>query len=70
MSDTKDINGNPLNDGDTFHLIKDLKLRGSSSVFKRGTVIKSIRLTDSSDEVECRIGKSTIVLRTEFLKKK
>lgn len=70
MSDTKDSNGNPLNDGDTVFLIKDLKLRGSSSVFKRGTVIKNIRLTDSPDEIECRVGKSTIVLRTEFLKRK
>lgn len=70
MPETKDSNGNALNDGDSVQLIKDLKLRGSSSVYKRGTVVKNIRLTGSSDEIECRMGKSTIVLRTEFLKKR
>ena len=70
MSETKDSNGNMLNDGDSVQLIKDLKLRGSSSVYKRGTVIKNIRLTDSPAEIECRVGKSTIILRTEFLKKR
>ncbi len=70
MSDTKDSNGNLLNDGDSVFLIKDLKLKGSSTTYKRGTVIKNIRLTDNSSEIECRIGKTTIVLKTEFLKKK
>lgn len=70
MSDTKDSNGNELKDGDSVQLIKDLKLRGSSSVYKRGTVVKNIRLTDSPDEIECRMRKTTIVLRTEFLKKR
>jgi len=70
MSETKDSNGNELYDGDSVQLIKDLKLRGSSSVYKRGTVMKNIRLTESPDEVECRVDKSTIVLRTEFSKKR
>ena len=70
MSDTKDSNGNLLSDGDSVQLIKDLKLRGSSSVYKRGTVAKNIRLTGNPDEIECKMGKSTIVLRTEFLKKR
>lgn len=64
-----DSNGNTLNDGDAVTLTKDLKVKGSSLNLKRGTKVKSIRLTDNESEVECRIGKATIVLRTEFLKK-
>jgi len=67
---TKDSNGNILADGDDVFLIKDLPLRGSSDVYKRGTVAKNIKLTDNPEQVECRFGKTTIVLRTEFLKKK
>lgn len=66
----KDSNGNVLKDGDTVMPIKDLKVKGASLNLKRGTVIKNIRLTGEEDAVECRIGKKTIVLRTEFLKKK
>lgn len=66
----KDSNGNVLNDGDAVMPIKDLKVKGASLNLKRGTVIKNIRLTGDDDAVECRIGKKTIVLRTEFLKKK
>jgi protein PhnA len=50
-------------------VIKDLKVKGSSINLKRGTVVKSIRLIDNEDEVECRMGKATIVLKTMFLKK-
>lgn len=67
--EVKDSNGNILNDGDTVTLIKDLKLKGSSQTLKRGTTVKNIRLTDSEDEIECKISGSHIVLRTEFLKK-
>ncbi|QLE02753.1 alkylphosphonate utilization protein [Galbibacter sp. BG1] len=67
--EVKDSNGNILNDGDSVHLTKDLKVKGMSKTLKRGNVIKNIRLTNSPDEVECRVGKSTIVLKTEFLKK-
>lgn len=67
--EVKDSNGNVLNDGDSVTLIKDLKVKGSSLTLKRGTVVKKIRLTDSEDEVDCRINGSSIVLRTEFLKK-
>lgn len=71
MSDiTKDSNGNELNDGDSVQLIRDLKLKGTSTNIKIGTVIKNIRLTSSSEEIECRIGKTTIVLKTCYLKKK
>lgn len=68
--EVKDSNGNILNDGDSVLLIKDLKVKGTSSTLKRGTLVKSIRLTDNEDEVECKIERSIIVLRTEFLKKK
>lgn len=67
--DVKDSNGNPLNDGDAVSLIKDLKVKGSSLNLKRGKTFKKIRLTSKSGEVECREGKTTIVLKTCFLKK-
>ena len=65
----KDSNGNELKDGDTVTLIKDLKVRGSSSVLKRGSVGKNIRLTNDEAEIECKIEKVMMVLKTEFLKK-
>lgn len=67
--DVKDCNGNALNDGDSVQLARDLKLKGSSTNIKRGTVMKNIRLTAKENEIECRMGKSTIVLKTEYLKK-
>jgi len=67
--EVKDSNGNILNDGDSVTLIKDLKVKGSSLNLKRGTVVKKIKLTNNEDEVDCRINGSSIVLRTEFLKK-
>ncbi|MEZ4809492.1 MAG: alkylphosphonate utilization protein [Allomuricauda sp.] len=67
--DTKDSNGIILEDGDNVHIIKDLKIKGMSKTLKRGNVIKNIRLTGNPQEVECRIGKAQIVLKTQFLKK-
>lgn len=67
--EVKDSNGTVLADGDSVKLTKDLKVKGSSLNLKRGTVVKNIRLTDNEDEVDCRINGSSIVLRTEFLKK-
>ena len=67
--DTKDSNGNILSDGDSVHVVKDLKVKGMKTTLKRGNMIKNIRLTDDPDAVECRVGKSTIVLKTCFLKK-
>jgi protein PhnA len=67
--DVKDSNGNALAEGDSVQLIKDLKVKGSSLNLKRGKVFKGIHLTSKSGEIECREGKTTIVLRTEFLKK-
>ena len=66
---TKDSNGTELSDGDTVLLIKDLKLKGTSTTLKRGTSYKGIRLTASDEEIECGKGKSTIVLKTCFVKK-
>ena len=67
--DVKDSNGNILEDGDSVQVIKDLKVKGTSSTLKRGQTFKNIRLTSKNGEVECRSGKSTIVLKTQFLKK-
>jgi protein PhnA len=66
---TKDSNGTVLNEGDDVVLIKDLPLRGTSRVYKRGTKVAGIKLTGNPEEVDCRISGSAIVLRTEFLKK-
>jgi protein PhnA len=66
---SKDSNGAALVDGDSITVIKDLKVKGSSDVLKRGTLYKNIRLTDDEDEVEVGSGKSTLVLKTCFLKK-
>jgi protein PhnA len=67
--DVKDSNGAILEDGDSVQVIKDLKIKGASDTLKRGTVIKNIKLTSKAEEIECRIGKSTIVLKTCFMKK-
>ena len=65
----RDSNGTELADGDAVTVIKDLKVRGSSMVIKRGTKVKSIRLTDNPEEVDCKVDGSAIVLKTCFLKK-
>ncbi len=65
----RDSNGAALDDGDTVMVIKDLKVKGMSKTLKRGSHIKGIRLTGNPEQIECRIGKSTIVLKTEFMKK-
>lgn len=67
--EVKDSNGNLLNEGDSVSVIKDLKVKGSSTVIKRGTVVKNIRLTDNDKEIEGRVNKTIMVLKTEFLKK-
>ncbi len=67
--DCKDSNGTALNDGDSVHVIKDLKVKGSSMVLKRGLLVKNIRTTSDSEEIEYRDGKTMMVLKTCFLKK-
>lgn len=65
----KDSNGAILETGDAVTVIKDLKVKGSSMVIKRGTKVKSIRLTENHEEVDCKIEGSSIVLKTCFLRK-
>jgi protein PhnA len=67
--EVKDSNGNLLSEGDSVTVIKDLKVRGSSAVIKRGTKVKNIRLTDDEEEVEGKVEGSVMVLKACFLKK-
>jgi len=65
-----DANGNVLNDGDTVSVIKDLKVKGSSSVVKVGTKVKNIRLVDGDHDIDCKIdGIGAMKLKSEFVKK-
>lgn len=66
----KDANGNVLNDGDTVTVIKDLKVKGSSSVLKIGTKVRNIRLVDGDHDIDCKIdGFGAMKLKSEFVKK-
>lgn len=66
----RDANGNPLHDGDTVTVIKDLKIKGSSQVVKVGTKVKNIRLVDGDHDIDCRIdGIGAMGLKSEFVKK-
>ena len=65
-----DANGNRLNDGDTVSVIKDLKVKGSSSVVKVGTKVKNIRLVDGDHDIDCKVpGIGAMKLKSEFVKK-
>jgi protein PhnA len=66
----RDSVGNPLQDGDTVTVIKDLKVKGSSSVVKIGTKVKGIRLVEGDHDIDCRIeGIGQMGLKSEFVKK-
>lgn len=66
----KDANGNVLQDGDSVTVVKDLKVKGSSSVLKQGTKVKSIRLVDGDHDIDCKIdGFGPMKLKSEFVKK-
>ncbi|HCT98555.1 MAG TPA: alkylphosphonate utilization protein [Methylococcaceae bacterium] len=66
----KDANGNVLKDGDMITVIKDLKIKGSSSVVKVGTKVKIIRLVDGDHDIDCKIeGIGAMQLKSEFVKK-
>lgn len=66
----RDAYGNVLVDGDTVTVIKDLKVKGSSSVVKVGTKVKNIRLVDGDHDIDCRIeGIGAMGLKSEFVKK-
>lgn len=66
----KDAHGTILNDGDTVTIIKDLKVKGSSTPLKIGTKVKGIRLVDGDHNIDCRIdGFGAMQLKSEFVKK-
>lgn len=67
----RDAAGAVLADGDQVTLIKDLAVKGAGQTLKRGTAIKSIRLTGDAQEIDCRFeGISGLVLRAEFVRKR
>jgi protein PhnA len=66
----KDAFGTVLNDGDSVTVIKDLKVKGSSSVVKVGTKVKNIRLVEGDHDIDCKIdGIGAMSLKSEFVKK-
>ena len=66
----RDANGNPLQDGDSVTVIKDLKVKGSSLVVKVGTRVKNIRLVEGDHDIDCKIdGIGAMKLKSEFVKK-
>lgn len=66
----RDAHGNELKDGDTVTVIKDLKVKGSSTVVKVGTKVKNIRLVDGDHDIDCKIdGIGAMGLKSEFVKK-
>lgn len=66
----RDAHGNVLHDGDSITVIKDLKVKGSSSVVKVGTKVKNIRLVEGDHDIDCRIdGIGAMKLKSEFVKK-
>jgi protein PhnA len=67
--EVKDGNGTLLIEGDSVKLIKDLKVKGSSTTLKRGTVVKNIRLTDDAEEIEGKVERTVMVLKTMFVQK-
>jgi protein PhnA len=68
--EVRDAVGNMLADGDSVTLTKDLKVKGANQTLKRGTVIKSIRLTGDEQEIDCRHETiKGLVLRAEFVRK-
>jgi protein PhnA len=69
--EVRDAVGNILADGDQVTLIKDLTVKGAGQTLKRGTLIKSIRLTGDAQEIDCRFdGIKGLVLRAEFVRKR
>lgn len=66
----RDAFGNVLNDGDSVTVIKDLKVKGSSTVVKVGTKVKNIRIVSGDHDIDCRIdGVGAMQLKSEFVKK-
>lgn len=68
--EVRDAYGTVLNDGDSVTVIKDLKIKGSSSVVKVGTKVKNIRLVEGDHDIDCKIdGIGAMQLKSEFVKK-
>lgn len=66
----QDAHGNVLQDGDTVTVIKDLKVKGASSIVKVGTKVKNIRLVEGDHDIDCKIdGIGAMQLKSEFVKK-
>lgn len=67
---TQDAFGNVLIDGDTVTVVKDLKIKGSSSAVKQGTTVKNISIIEGDHDIDCRVpGHGNMKLKSEFLKK-
>ncbi len=65
-----DANGTPLQDGDTITVIKDLKVKGTSTTVKVGTKVKNIRLVGGDHDIDCKIdGIGAMKLKSEFVRK-
>ena len=64
-----DANGNPLRDGDTVTVAKDLKVKGSSVTLKAGTKIKGIRVVEGDHDIDCKVDGMGVMLKAKFLKK-
>ena len=67
--ETKDAVGNVLNDGDAVIIANTLDVKGIPKTFKRGDKIKNIRLIGDPKNIECRIGESQLIIKTQFIKK-
>jgi len=67
--EVKDSNGNLLQDGDAVILIKDLKVKGSSMIIKKGTKIKNVRLCEGDHNLDCKVDGVGLKLKSEFMKK-
>lgn len=65
----RDSNGNILENGDAVILIKDLKVKGSSIVLKKGTKVKNIRIVEGDHDIDCKVDGVSMSLKSEFLKK-
>ena len=66
----KDSNGNPLQDGDSVTVIKDLKVKGASGAIKQGTKVKNTRLVEGDHNIDCKVdGFGPMKLKSEFVKK-
>ena len=69
IGEVRDANGTVLQNGDSVAIVKDLKVKGSSSTLKIGTKITNIRLVAGDHQVDCKVDGRGILLKAEFLKK-